>query len=258
MNRLIVNLKSKAFANGLETIRDLQFTVQTGEFVALVGPSGTGKTTLLNMLAGLESSELGAIQVSTTALSYMFQEPRLMPWLTVEENIRLVLEVPALKTDTARLDRLNLILTQLGLERFRRAFPKQLSGGLKRRVALARAFVTQPALLLMDEPFQSLDEPSAQELRQLLVSLWQTRHPTVVFVTHSLTEALQLADRILFLSARPAQLILDYTVPLARPRVQLSTLQALQEQLLQQYPLLLSGSLRKEAKYGDIGITSSQ
>lgn len=247
MSLVSVNLQDKTFANGVQAVRDVQFNVQAGEFIALVGPSGTGKTTLLNIIAGLETDYSGTIQAPRDTLSYMFQEPRLMPWLTVENNIRLVLDAPPLQTDAERFARMENLLNQLGLTEFRTAFPKQLSGGLKRRVALVRAFVTQPKLLLMDEPFQSLDEPTAQDLRQLLMQLWADTRPTVLFVTHSLNEALQLADRILFFSARPAQVILDYAVPLARPRSAVtSDLQTLQNQLLQQYPQLLSGSLAKE------------
>lgn len=247
MSLLQVDLRDKTFTNGVQAVRDVQFTVQAGEFVALVGPSGTGKTTLLNMIAGLETHFQGQIQAPRDALSYMFQEPRLMPWLSVENNIRLVLDAPSLQADSERFARMDNLLQQLGLNEFRAAFPKQLSGGLKRRVALVRAFVTQPQLLLMDEPFQSLDEPTAQDLRQLLMQLWQSTRPTVLFVTHSLNEALQLADRILFFSSRPAQVILDYPVPLARPRSAItSDLQSLQNQLLQYYPQLLSGSLAKE------------
>lgn len=247
MNVLSVNLHDKTFTNGVQAVREVQFSVQAGEFVALVGPSGTGKTTLLNMIAGLEQDFAGTIDAPRAALSYMFQEPRLMPWLSVESNIHLVLAAPPLHTDAERFARMEALLQQLGLSEFREAFPKQLSGGLKRRVALVRAFVTQPQLLLMDEPFQSLDEPTAQDLRQLLMQLWVSTRPTVLFVTHSLNEALQLADRILFFSARPAQVILDYAVPLGRPRSSItSDLQTLQNQLLQQYPQLLSGSLAKE------------
>lgn len=248
MSILNINIQEKTFLNGVQAAKDLQFAVNTGEFVALVGPSGSGKTTLLNMVANLESDYRGSIQAPVDTLSYMFQEPRLMPWLTVENNIRLVLDAPALQADSERFARMDALIDQLGLSAFRSAFPKQLSGGLKRRVALARAFVTQPQVLLMDEPFQSLDEPTAQDLRQVLLALWQNTRTTVLFVTHSLNEALQLADRILFFSARPAQVILDYTVPLARPRSLItSDLQPVQNQLLQLYPRLLSGTLNKES-----------
>jgi NitT/TauT family transport system ATP-binding protein len=155
-----------------------------------------------------------------------------------------VLDAPPYQTDSARFTRMDTLLQQLDLQDFRDSFPRQLSGGMKRRVALVRAFVTQPSLLLMDEPFQSLDEPTAQELRQLLLKLWAENAPTVLFVTHSLNEALLLADRVLFLSARPARVILDYRVPLPRPRpLATSALQPLHSELLHEHPTLLSGVL---------------
>ncbi|HRJ52664.1 MAG TPA: ABC transporter ATP-binding protein [Candidatus Thiothrix moscowensis] len=244
MSFLTVYITDKTYTNGVQAIRDLHFQVAKGEFVALVAPSGAGKSTLLNLLAGLDTDFQGKLAFPADAsLSFMFQEPRLLPWLTVEDNIRLVLDAPARHTDLTRFARMDLLLQQLGLQDFRQLYPNQLSGGMKRRAALVRAFVTRPAVLLMDEPFQSLDEPTAQGLRQLLLQLWAEHHPTVLFVTHSLNEALLLADRILFLSARPAQVVLDYTVPLPRPRPQqLSELQALQTELLQRFPQLLSGS----------------
>ncbi len=237
-----IDIQSKVFSNGIQAAKNLQFTLQQGEFVALVGPSGTGKTTLLNLIAGLDTDLQGSIQAPRHALSMMFQEPRLMPWLTVEDNIRLVLDAPVMQTDVQRWQRMAQLIEQLGLSEFKHAFPKQLSGGLKRRVALARAFVTQPQLLLMDEPFQSLDEPTAQALRAVLVNLWQHTRPTILFVTHHLNEALQLADRVVFLAPRPAQVILDYPLHLARPRAA-SEVQGLQQALLTQYPALLTGSL---------------
>jgi NitT/TauT family transport system ATP-binding protein len=153
-----------------------------------------------------------------------------------------------MQADSLGLQRMAQLIEQLGLSEFSQAFPKQLSGGLKRRVALARAFVTQPQLLLMDEPFQSLDEPTAQALRTLLLNLWQHTRPTVLFVTHQLSEALQLADRIVFLSQRPAQVILDYPITLSRPR-NAASVQTLQNTLMAQYPLLLAGSLAQEIRH---------
>lgn len=246
MSFLNVDITDKTYANGVQAIRELHFQVAQGEFVALVAPSGAGKSTLLNLLAGLDTAFQGKLAFPAEAnLSFMFQEPRLLPWLTLADNIRLILDAPAHRTDLTRFARMEVLLQQLGLQDFRHVYPNQLSGGMKRRAALVRAFVTRPAVLLMDEPFQSLDEPTAQGLRQLLLQLWAEHHPTVLFVTHSLAEALLLADRILFLSARPAQVVLDYSVLLPRPRpYQLSELQALQAELLQRFPQLLSGSLR--------------
>jgi NitT/TauT family transport system ATP-binding protein len=243
-----IDIQSKVFSNGTQAAKNLQLSLQQAEFVALIGPSGTGKTTLLNLIAGLDTELHGHIQAPRHALSMMFQEPRLMPWLTVEDNIRLVLDAPVMQADSLGLQRMAQLIEQLGLSEFSQAFPKQLSGGLKRRVALARAFVTQPQLLLMDEPFQSLDEPTAQALRALLLNLWQHTRPTVLFVTHQLSEALQLADRIVFLSQRPAQVILDYPITLPHPR-NVASVQTSQNTLLAQYPLLLAGSLAQEIRH---------
>ena len=245
MSFLSVDLHSKTYPNGVCAAQDLRFAAKQGEFIAIVGPSGTGKSTLLNLIAGLDTEFAGTISYPPqTTLSFMFQEPRLLPWLSVADNIRLVLDAPQHRADSQRFVRMDVLLQQLGLQDFRDSFPNQLSGGMKRRAALVRAFVTQPSLLLMDEPFQSLDEPTAQDLRQLLLKLWAESQPTVLFVTHSLNEALLLADRVLFLSPRPAKVILDYRVPLPRPRPQATSgLQSLQAELLHEFPALLSGLL---------------
>jgi NitT/TauT family transport system ATP-binding protein len=250
MSFLSVDLQSKTYPNGVCAAQDLRFSAQQGEFVAIVGPSGTGKSTLLNLIAGLDTAFAGTINYPPqTTLSFMFQEPRLLPWLSVADNIRLVLDAPQHRHDNQRFARMDTLLQQLGLQDFRASFPNQLSGGMKRRAALVRAFVTQPQLLLMDEPFQSLDEPTAQDLRQLLLKLWAESCPTVLFVTHSLNEALLLADRVLFLSPRPAKVMLDYRVPLSRPRpLTTHLLQPLQAELLQQHPKLLSGVLNASHK----------
>ena len=233
---ILIDIAGKAFGER-EVIGPLAFSVERGEFIALIGPSGCGKTTLLNLLAGLDSDFDGAIHFADPVggrPAYVFQAPRLMPWLTVAQNIELVYgDAPA---DTGRL------LRQFGLEDCRRAFPSQLSGGMRRRVALARAFAIEPGLLLLDEPFLSLDQPSANRLRGLLTEQWQAQGSSVIFVTHALEEALALADRILFLSRSPMQLLHEYRVETGRPRrIGSAALAAEADRLMQLFPDLLQG-----------------
>lgn len=240
-----IEIAHKIHDNGLRTIRDLKIHSTGGEFVSIVGPSGAGKTTLLRILSGLDRDVNGSIRINGTdtglweqhpRIGYVFQEPRLMPWLTVRENLELVAQSDA---EGAHIDTL---LDQVGMDQFNNAYPAQLSGGMQRRVALARAFLGEPQLLLLDEPFQSLDEPTANSLRALLLSLWQQQGPTVFFVTHQLREAVTLADRIVFVSKRPATVILDHRLPPDRTRdVASDSTSQLCAELLQRHPLLLSG-----------------
>ena len=233
---LSVTIQSKQFANGRCAIRKLSFTARPGEFVAIVGPSGAGKTTLLKIISGLDKAFEGQLQLPAAGrIGFMFQEPRLMPWLTVAQNLALV-------DKTASGERLTACLAQVGLKDCADLFPNQLSGGMQRRVALLRAFLVAPQLLLMDEAFQSLDAPTADQLRAHLLELWQGSQPTVLFVTHNLHEALALADRVLFLSAGPSRIALDLPLELPRPRgVDSPAVQALAQQLLLRYPDLLKG-----------------
>jgi NitT/TauT family transport system ATP-binding protein len=233
---LSVAIRAKHFANGSCAIRNLSFSARPGEFVAIVGPSGAGKTTLLKIISGLDTAFEGQLDLPTAGrIGFMFQEPRLMPWLTVEKNLRLV-------APDVSPQRLHAALEQVGLQDCGSLFPNQLSGGMQRRVALVRAFLIAPQLLLMDEPFQSLDSPTAEQLRTQLLTLWQATKPTVLFVTHNLHEALALADRVLFLSPGPSRIVLDVPLDLSRPRsVDAPAVQALGKQLQQRYPDLLKG-----------------
>ena len=245
MVNLEVSIQSKMYSGHQQVLGANQFSVNAGEFVAIVGPSGTGKSTLLNMLSGLEPCSEGEVLLNQKPLSshsscdigYIFQQPRLMPWLTVQENLRLV-------TPLASITAVDEQLNKVGLPGKGKLYPKQLSGGMQRRVSIARAFLTPPELLLLDEPFVSLDAPNANRLRGLLLSLWQEHKPTVVFVTHDLSEAIQLADRIIFLSSAPGAVILDKSVDLPRPRVETDKIfQYWKEQLLTQHPNLLEGEM---------------
>lgn len=243
MNALEVAIARKAYRTERGehlALSDLEFVVPSGQFASIVGPSGCGKTTLLLLIAGLDRAYEGRIERGGTEgkrLGMVFQTPRLMPWLTARENVRLALDPPP--RDVGRAEEL---LCEMRLEAFLDAFPNRLSGGQQRRVALARAFANDPDLLLLDEPFQSLDAPTAQHLRELLLSLWARRRPTILFVTHDLREALSLADRVLFLSAGPARVALDLPLDLPRPRHPESpAVEALRRRLLEDHPDLLGG-----------------
>jgi ABC-type nitrate/sulfonate/bicarbonate transport system ATPase subunit len=211
---LDVRITRKAFtaASGerLDVLRDLAFTLKHSEVGALVGPSGCGKTTTLRIVAGLDHDFDGSIlRPPAGKLGMVFQDPRLLPWRTVEENVRLVAPSIA-EGDLAAL------FAVLELEAHRAHFPGELSLGLARRVALARAFAVEPDLLLLDEPFVSLDSALAVRMREQLVSLVEKRATTTLLVTHDLEEAVRLADRVFLLSARPGKIVAEF--PLATPR----------------------------------------
>ena len=240
MNALEVSIARKAYPRErgeLVAIEGLDFTVRQGQFACILGPSGCGKTTLLSIIAGLDRDYEGVVSRSGRNLGMVFQTPRLMPWLSARENVRLAID-PAPRAP----GRAEEMLAEMQLEPFLDAFPRQLSGGQQRRVALARAFVNAPDLLLLDEPFLSLDAPTAQHLRELLLALWARRRPTILFVTHDLREALSLGDRVLFLTAGPARLALDLPLDLSRPRhPDDATIETMRVRLLENHPDLLRG-----------------
>ncbi len=192
-------------------ISNLALDLEPDGFLALFGPSGCGKTTLLNLIAGLDADFEGEVALPAAArIGYMFQEPRLLPWLTVEDNLRLVL--PDGPATEALID---AWLAQMELADVRAVFPTRLSLGMARRVALARAFIIEPTVLLLDEPFVSLDEPTAERLRRLLLETLEAHPATVLFVTHNLREAITLADRIALLAPAPTHVLEVLDVPLA-------------------------------------------
>jgi NitT/TauT family transport system ATP-binding protein len=212
--RLELHIKQKSYraATGgrLQVLGELSITLPKGKVAALVGPSGCGKTTLLRVIMGLDRDFEGVVSLPANCrLGVVFQEPRLLPWWTVEQNIRLA--VPQ-----ASPEALSALFAGLELTEHRRHYPGELSLGLARRVALARAFAIEPDLLILDEPFVSLDAPLAERLRAELVELVSRKPVTTLLVTHSMDEAIELADRVLLLSASPARILAD--VPIEHPR----------------------------------------
>lgn len=193
-------------------LNGISIDIDAGSFVVLTGPSGCGKSTLLNIIAGLDDDFEGEVVLGgqETHLGYIFQSPRLLPWRTVRENIEL-----ALPAGDPRLNRIDDMLRQVGLEGFASQYPERLSLGMQRRAALARGFITEPDVLLMDEPFVSLDGPTADGLRELLIGLWNRRPTTVIFVTHDRAEAVMLGTRILRMSGTNATIVQDETVRLS-------------------------------------------
>ena len=226
MNQINIEIKKKIFPLKTQNkqsqnliFKNLNFTIKKGQFVSFFGPSGCGKTTLLNIISGLDKDFDGSVQTYNDAtnsnISYMFQAPRLFPWLTAIENIK----YPINKRKNCEKIAFELI-KKIGLEKYKNQYPNKLSGGMQRRVALARAFAPNPNILLLDEPFISIDKKVSNLLRKLLVTLWKKYKPIIVFVTHDLDEAIELADRICFLSNLPSKILLDYEVNLKRPRNQ--------------------------------------
>ncbi len=216
---------TKAYDNGIMALGPLDLDVRKGEFVALLGPSGCGKSTALRLIAGLAAPTAGGVRVSRASgmsqpgrdIGFVFQEPTLMPWTSVRENVRLPLKLartPRPKAD-ARVDE---ALAQVGLSDFAENYPRELSGGMKMRVSLARALVTDPDILLMDEPFAALDEITRFRLNNDLLALWRNLRKTVIFVTHSVFESVYLSQRVLVMTARPGRLSSEIRIDTEGPR----------------------------------------
>ncbi len=204
----------------LETLRDIHTSIKTEEFLCVLGPTGSGKTTLLRILAGLEIPTKGEVKypsISQPQVGLVFQESNLMPWRSVMDNILLPLELRGV--NRAEAERKAFELAELvGLQDFTDVWPASLSGGMAQRVAIARALIHDPDLLLLDEPFGALDALTREKMGTELLRIWQARRKTVVMVTHSISEALLLADRVLVLSKLPAEITLDLTIGIPRPR----------------------------------------
>nr|WP_319382602.1 ABC transporter ATP-binding protein [uncultured Roseibium sp.] len=203
---------AKTFANGTRALDGVDLEIRRGEFLSLLGPSGCGKSTLLRILAGLEEPSQGSVtwdgEVHSAGehdLGFVFQEPTLLPWASVRDNIRFPLRVKKVSGGIAK-ERIDEVLELVGLDRFADSYPHQLSGGMKMRVSIARALVTNPKVLLMDEPFAALDEITRFKLNADLLRVWQASELTVVFVTHSVFESVFLSERIAVMRGAPGRL----------------------------------------------------
>ena len=224
---------SKQFSNGTLAVRDVDLDLAAGEFVSLLGPSGCGKSTLLRMIAGLGDVSAGVIEwpglgkathadrrKQTGELGFVFQEPTLMPWSTALANVMIPLKIKGVARAEGEA-RAAEMLAAVGLKGFEAAYPRELSGGMKMRVSIARALVTSPRILLMDEPFAALDEITRHKLNDDLLRLWAEQRFTAIFVTHSVFESVYLSQRIVVMAARPGRVMADLAVDAPYPRDEL-------------------------------------
>jgi NitT/TauT family transport system ATP-binding protein len=220
-----LNGVGKSFANGVVALERLSLQIWPGEFVSLLGPSGCGKSTALRIIAGLSEPTSGTVEwleaeaasaAGPRRIGFVFQEPTLMPWATVAANVRLPLKLAGLEpTAQARVD---AALARVGLSGFAGSYPRELSGGMKMRASIARALITEPNLLLMDEPFAALDEITRFRLNNDLLALWQSLGKTVIFVTHSVFESVYLSQRIVVMTRRPGRVFAELSIDAPYPR----------------------------------------
>ena len=247
---LTIKIKEKFYLNKhdnlkINVLKNVNFKVKSNEFICIVGPSGCGKTTLMNMIGGIVSLDQNQVEMikqqknsKEDNFGYVFQTSRLLPWLTVMENVELVCEKK--KIDKKKI--VNL-LKSFGLEDFINFYPKSISGGMRRKVALARALINDPSVLLMDEPFVSLDQPTSENLYEVLINYKKKNPITVIFITHVLKEALLLGDRILFFSKNPGTIVFDYKVNSKKKPLTLDNISIDKEYkvLKKRHPQLLQG-----------------
>lgn len=213
---------TRRYANGTEALGPVDLKIREGEFVSLLGPSGCGKSTLLRIIAGLDAPSTGSVAVdararSSRGIGFVFQEPTLMPWASVRDNVRLPLRLTG-DDSSAGHARIDDCLARVGLTEFAGAYPRQLSGGMKMRASLARALVTDPDILLLDEPFAALDEITRFRLNNDLLALWRDLRKTVVFVTHSVFESVFLSQRVIVMTARPGRIFAERAIEAPEPR----------------------------------------
>jgi NitT/TauT family transport system ATP-binding protein len=213
---------TKVYDNGVMALGPIDLNVRKGEFISLLGPSGCGKSTALRIIAGLSAPTAGRVGTLSGAhgggrgIGFVFQEPTLMPWASVRDNVRLPFRLGASRGDADA--RVNEALAQVGLSEFADVYPRELSGGMKMRVSLARALATDPDILLMDEPFAALDEITRFKLNNDLLTLWRKLKKTVIFVTHSVFESVYLSQRVIVMTPRPGRIAAEFRIDALEPR----------------------------------------
>ena len=244
-----INIKKKSFVNphdktSIDVLKNINIKIKYKEFVCIVGPSGCGKTTLMNIIGGLIDAEDQKINKEQGDLQtnggygYVFQTSRLLPWLTVKENIELVCE-----EKEEYIERIESLLSEFDLHEFKNYYPKSISGGMRRKVSLARALIKKPQILLMDEPFVSLDQPTSENLYSVLMNYWKKNPITIILITHNLKEAILLGDRIIFFSKRPASVVYDHKIKskTGGHSIDNNEIQKEYDQLKKKFPSLLKG-----------------
>lgn len=254
---IAIHAVSKQFRNGSLALENIDLSVQKGEFVSLVGPSGCGKSTMLRLVAGLTPATSGTVAIDGLApadarqlMSFIFQDPTLLPWRTVEQNVGLGLELEHMARP-ARESQVAKMLELVGLASVAKRYPRQLSGGMKMRVSIARALVSRPRILLLDEPFAALDEMTRDRLNEELLRLYLEQHWTVLFVTHSVAEAVFLSTRIVILAPHPGRMAHVVPIELPWPRSAETRLTLQYEEQVAQVSRLLRSA--QAAATGSIG-----
>ncbi len=205
----------KRYESGVTALGPIDLDIVQGDFVALLGPSGCGKSTALRLIAGLAQPSEGHVEMAARSIGFVFQDPTLMPWASIRDNVRLPLKLKHVSR-TESDPRVDAALAQVGLADFANAYPRELSGGMKMRASLARALVTDPDILLLDEPFAALDEITRFKLNDDLLTLWRTLNKTILFVTHSVFESVYLAQRVVVMTPRPGRISADITMDAAQ------------------------------------------
>ncbi len=232
-----INIKEKKF-NDIKVLENINISLYDGEFLSIIGPSGCGKTTFLNIISSLDKDFSGSVKLFSSNIGFVFQDSRLLPWLNIKQNLLLVSKDKDLKI-------IEELLEIVGLKDILETYPKDLSGGMARRVSFVRAFINRPKILFLDEPFVSLDYPTATSLKKDFLKLCKKFNTTVVLVTHDLSEAIYLSTRILFFSKNPATIIYEYENSNNQEFNQ-KNIDGLKNQLLETYPNILEGYLCKK------------